>query len=67
MATHSSTLAWKILRTDEPGRLYSPWGGKGTDMTEQLHFHLFSWAPKSLQRVTSAMNLEDACSLEEKL
>ena len=28
---------------------------------------LFSWAPKSLQRVTSAMQLKDACSLEEKL
>ena len=28
---------------------------------------LFSWAPKSLQKVTSAMKLKDACSLEEKL
>ena len=28
---------------------------------------LFSWAPKSLQTVTAAMKLEDACSLEEKL
>ena len=28
---------------------------------------LFSWAPKSLQMVTAAMKLEDACSLEEKL
>ena len=28
---------------------------------------LFSWAPKSLQRETVAMNLKDACSLEEKL
>ena len=25
------------------------------------------WAPKSLQMVTVAMNLKDACSLEEKL
>ena len=25
------------------------------------------WAPKSLQRVTAAMKLKDACSLEEKL
>ena len=25
------------------------------------------WAPKSLQIVTSAMKLKDACSLEEKL
>ena len=28
---------------------------------------LFSWALKSLQMVTSAMKLKDACSLEEKL
>ena len=28
---------------------------------------LFSWAPKSLQSVTAAMKLKDACSLEEKL
>ena len=27
----------------------------------------FFWAPKSLQIVTSAMKLKDACSLEEKL
>ena len=27
----------------------------------------FSWAPKSLQMVTTAMQLKDACSLEEKL
>ena len=28
---------------------------------------LFSWAPKSLQMVTAAMKLKDACSFEEKL
>ena len=28
---------------------------------------LFSWAQKSLQMVTAAMKLKDACSLEEKL
>ena len=28
---------------------------------------LISWAPKSLQMVTSAMKLKDACSLEGKL
>ena len=26
---------------------------------------LFSWAPKSLQMVTAAMKLKEACSLEE--
>ena len=28
---------------------------------------LFLWAPKSLQMVTVAMKLNDACSLDEKL
>ena len=28
---------------------------------------LFFWGPKSLQMVTAAMKLKDACSLEEKL
>ena len=28
---------------------------------------LFSWAPKSLQMVTTAIKLKDTCSLEEKL
>ena len=28
---------------------------------------LFFWAPKSLQMVTAAIKLKDACSLEEKL
>ena len=36
MATHSSILAWRIPWTEEPGRLYSPWGRKESDMTEQL-------------------------------
>ena len=27
----------------------------------------FSWAPKSLQLLTAAMNLQDACSVEENL
>ena len=36
---HSSTLAWKIPWTEEPGRLHSPWGRKESDTTERLHFH----------------------------
>ena len=39
MATPSSTLAWKIPWTEEPGRL-SPWGHKESDKTEQLHLIL---------------------------
>ena len=37
MATHSSILAWRIPWTEEPGRLYSPWDGRESDMTEQLN------------------------------
>ena len=39
MATHSSVLAWRIPRTEEPGGLYSPQGRKESDRTERLHFH----------------------------
>ena len=39
MATHSSTLAWKIPWVQEPGRLHSPWGREESDMTKRLHFH----------------------------
>ena len=41
MATHSSTLAWKILWTEKPGAGYSPWGRKESDTTEWLHFLSF--------------------------
>ena len=48
MAIHSSTLAWKIPWTEEPDRLYSPWGRKESDTTEQLHvdFHQQLYANK---------------------
>ena len=38
MATHSSTLAWKIPWTEEPGRLQSM-GVAALDTTERLLFH----------------------------
>ena len=38
MATHSSTLAWKIPWMEGPGRLQS-WGREESDTTERLHFH----------------------------
>ena len=38
MAPHSSTLAWKILWTEEPVG-YSPWGCTESDTTERFHFH----------------------------
>ena len=46
MATHSSTLAWKIPRTEEPGRLQSmgslslTWGrSRLSNFTFTFHFH----------------------------
>ena len=35
MATHLSTLAWRIPWTKDPGR-YSPWGHKESDTTEVI-------------------------------
>ena len=39
LATHSSILAWKILRAEEPGGLQSM-GRKELDMTEHYFLHL---------------------------
>ena len=38
MAPHSSTFAWRIPWTQEPGGLQSM-GSLESDMTEQFHFH----------------------------
>ena len=38
MASHSSTLAWKIHRQRSLIG-YSPWGREESDRTERLHFH----------------------------
>ena len=38
MATHSSTLAWEIPWTEEPGGLQSM-GSRRLDTIERLHFH----------------------------
>ena len=37
------------------------------ETVETVREALFSWAPRSLQMVTAAMKLKDACSLEGKL
>ena len=34
MANHSSILAWRIPWTEEPGRLYIPWGHKESDTSK---------------------------------
>ena len=41
MATHSSTLAWRISWTEEHGGLQST-GCKESGTTERLHFHFHS-------------------------
>ena len=38
MATHSSSLAWRIPWTEEPGRLYSPQGHKKSDRTKATQY-----------------------------
>ena len=42
MATHSSTPAWRIPWTQEPGGLH-PWGRKESDMTEQQQHNRIPW------------------------
>ena len=49
MATHSSTLAWKIPWMEEPGAGYTPWGRKESDTTERLHFH-FEWKVRGMEK-----------------
>ena len=44
--------------------LVTSWQIDGETMETEI---LFSWAPKSLQMVTAAMKVKDACFLEEKL
>ena len=39
MASHSSTLAWKIPWTEEPGRLQSMGSLRLSDFTFTFHFH----------------------------
>ena len=46
--------------------LITSWQIDGKTMEIRL-LDRFSWAPKSLQMVTAAMKLKDACSLKEKL
>ena len=49
MATYSNVLAWRIPWTEEPGRLYSPWGCKVSDTSEPLtHTYIPSFVPSHL-------------------
>ena len=52
MATHSSILAWRILWTEEPGRLQSM-GSQRVDTTERLHLltHLSRLNNKETEKI----------------
>ena len=63
MAPHSSVLAWRIPGMGEPGGLPS----MGSHRVGHDWSNLAAAAAKSLQVVTAAIKLKDACSLEEKL
>ena len=39
MATHSSILAWRIPRTEEPGGVQPPGGHKESNTAERTHTH----------------------------
>ena len=52
------TRSWHLVPS-----LHGKYIGKQWKQWETLFF----WAPKSLQMVTAATKLEDACSLEEKV
>ena len=48
MATHSSSLAWRIPWTEEPGRFHCPWGRKESDTTEWLTTVFHSSEPSGI-------------------
>ena len=60
MSPHSSTLAWKIPRAEEPGGLQSM-GSEELDTTEWLHFHF------SLSRIGEGNGNPLQCSCLENL
>ena len=73
MATHSSTLAWKIAWTEKPGRLQSMGSQRvrhdwATSLSKQLLAFCYCWVTLSLQylyqfSVCSINNQERICNL----
>ena len=53
----------KIMASGSHHFMGNRWGNNGKKQCQNLFF----WAPRSLQMVTAAMKLKDACSLKEKL
>ena len=58
MATHSSTIAWRIPWTEERGRLQSM-GSQRVDTTEQLHLYMYMGFPGGSDGKESACNAGD--------
>ena len=49
MATHSSILAWRIPRTEEPGKLLSMGSQRvGHDWATNTHTHTHTYTPRSI-------------------
>ena len=59
MAIYSSTLAWKIPQTEEPGRLQS----MGSQRTERLHFHFH----QLLRRLNNIQHVQPLNTMHAKL
>ena len=59
-------LKLNIQKTKMASSPITSWQIDGETM-ETVRDFIFIWAPKSLQMVTAAMTVKDACSLEEKL
>ena len=66
MATHSSTLVWKILWMEEPDGLHL-WGRKESEATEQLHFHFHISSQTSLQTSDKEDLIRPFFPIEENL
>ena len=65
--SEKAVLKLNIQKNEDPGIqshhfMANRWGNNGN--SERIYF---GRAPKSLHMVTAAMNLKEACSLEEKL
>ena len=57
MATHASIPSWRITCTEEPGGLYSSWGHKESDTTEQLTLSLFLYDENSSPKISDSFAL----------
>ena len=62
----SPALQVDSLPAELPGKLITSWHKDGETMETVTDSSVLG-APKSLQMVTAAVKLKDACSLEEKL